>query len=143
MKRALMMMLALLFVGFAYAQSSALTAEIPFAFYAGNEKLPAGEYRIERPLLSSPYLLNVRAMEERVSAFILGYGTTANKAPETGKLVFTKYADGNYFLSEIWHPENPAGIHTVKSSRERESVTSRLVAGIRPETVVVLAKVVK
>ncbi|MCC6366969.1 MAG: hypothetical protein IT165_25905 [Bryobacterales bacterium] len=142
MKKTLVVVLALLFVGSAYAQDR-LTAEVPFAFYVGNAKLPAGEYRVERPLANNHYLLNVRAVEEACSAFILGYGTTANKAPETAKLVFTKYADGNYFLSEIWHSDNPAGIHTFKSSRERESVTSRLVAGIRPETVVVLAKAVR
>jgi hypothetical protein len=146
MKKMLVLMLALLFVGFAYAQDSrALIGEVPFAFHVGNAKLPAGEYLVGPILSGNPYLLSVRSVEvkEPASALIISYGISTNKAPETAKLVFTKYADGNYFLSEIWHPYSNTGVHTVKTSRERESVTSRLVAGTPPETVIILARVAK
>ncbi len=146
MKKMLVLMLARLFVGFAYGQDSrALIGEIPFAFYVGNAKLPAGEYRVEPALPGNLYMLAVKSVEVRepAAALIISYGISTNKAPETAKLVFTKYADGNYFLSEIWHPYANTGVHTVKTSRERESVTSRLVAGTRPETVIILARVAR
>jgi len=98
MKKLLVLLLALLFVGFAYGQDSrALIGEIPFGFHVGNAKLPAGEYRLGPLVAHNPYLLAARSVEVKASALILNYGISANKAPETAKLVFTKYADGNYF----------------------------------------------
>jgi hypothetical protein len=35
-----------------YAQQTALTVTIPFAFQAGNQTMPAGEYRVESVLES-------------------------------------------------------------------------------------------
>jgi hypothetical protein len=134
--------LALLLVGFAYALDSyPLTAEIPFPFYVGDAQMPAGEYLIEAPV---QHILRVMSRGElRSSASIVAFGISTNPAPETAKLVFTKYEDGNYFLSEIWAPSDTTGLHTMKSKRERESITSRLMTGNRPQTVVVMAKLAK
>jgi hypothetical protein len=91
-----------------------------------------------------PQNLAVRSTGEQPTfAGILGYGISTNTERKTGLLVFTKYEDGNCFLSEIWQPYNSTGFHTVRSKREQESITSRLVTGNRPQTVVVIAKLIK
>src|SRR4026208_436988 len=122
--------MALLLVGVAYALDSyPLTAEIPFPFYVGDAQMPAGEYLIEVPVQR---ILRVMSRgEQRSSACIVAFGISINTTPETGKLVFTKYEDGNYFLSAIWAPSNSTGLQTMKSKRERESITSRLMTGNR------------
>jgi hypothetical protein len=142
MKKVLMCSaVALLFLGLAYALSSRpLTADIPFPFYVGDAQMTAGEYLIQE----QQHLLVVRPMDgQPTSAVIFGYGVSTKTQETQGKLVFTKYVDGNYFLSQIWQPFDSTGLQTMKSKRERESITTRVITDNRPETVVIMAKLVK
>lgn len=132
--------LSLLVAGLVHAQTMpVLTADIPFDFYVGSKWMPAGEYRVE----GVNTLLRLFGVENKEAGLVFMYGVSARETPETGRLVFTRYENGRTFLTRVWHPYSNLGGETVKTRLERESVTSTLVAGHRPVTVVVLATVLK
>ena len=94
---ALMPALAMMYLtstGSAHAQSTALKANIPFAFYVGDQKLPPGEYRLTQPMNG---VLSISGDEG--SAKILS--TAADNRDGKTMLVFSKYGTDQLFLSEV------------------------------------------
>ena len=83
-----------------------VTANIPFAFYVGDMKLPAGSYEIETV---RPQVLRIKnASTHNVAAAFNPVPITRPEAPgRPGRLVFYRYGV-SYFLSEMW----PAGSST-------------------------------
>ena len=129
--------LALGLVGLLNAQSSeTLKAEIPFAFHVSNHEMLAGKYLVKA---LAPQYIRVVSAEAKDSAFVPRFAAIAVKAPGRARLVFNKYPNGRYFLSQIWHEGLTTGSEVFKSKLEREMVTSTLQAGMRPVRVVVLA----
>jgi hypothetical protein len=56
----------------------------------------------------------------------------------TCKLVFNKYSEDRIFLSQIWRDGD--GVELPKANREREAVTSKLLTGVRPTVITILAR---
>lgn len=81
----------------ANAQDHTMRVTIPFNFIAGRTHFPAGIYRI-----SSSDLIAVAIQNDRQAAFILR-SAVAEEHPQSGKLVFYRYAD-QYILKKILSP---------------------------------------
>jgi len=121
-----------------YAQSEPrVIVNIPFAFTAGRQTLPAGEYTIERTSFNDPDLLLFRNQDTRASLFLLVEDTQAMRTPERTELVFNEIGD-RYFLSKIWVAGEDIGREVPKPRAERElerSQTSHMTKAviIRPD----------
>jgi len=99
--------------------SQRIRANIPFDFTVKNEKLPAGEYFIDRALPSSgDLILALDGRTGRESAFLTS--AVQSLAPKrTAILVFHRYGD-EYFLFQVWAAGAKTGRAISKSRRERE-----------------------
>lgn len=73
-----------------------MSVTIPFDFYVGTQKLPAGSYEVTHP--AEP-LLRLYDGNKHVST-VFSNGVTNKSAPPNGQLIFNRYGD-NYFLSEV------------------------------------------
>ena len=93
-----------------------MKAEIPFAFAAGKQMLPAGRYTVQRG--PAPGTVAIRSEDHKNAAIVLANDAYSVNGHETPKLVFHRFGSA-YFLSEIWTPENN-GKRLVPTSRERE-----------------------
>lgn len=127
--------------GLLNAQSSMdLSAEIPFAFNAGEHEMLAGEYTVSA---NSDQCLMIRNAVGDESAFLLRFRVSAAESGKTARLVFNKYPNGKYFLSQVWHEGDLTGSEAMKTKLEREMVTSTLKAGLRPMRVIIVAHIRK
>ena len=116
----------------AQAQSSRLVATIPFAFYAGEMLMPAGDYEVERVVNG---VLKISSLETPTSMMFSTIGVSqANGQRSDGKLIFNKYHD-DYLLTEMWWPDRTDGRKTVPSTLERE-----LARTLRPVRVTVAVR---
>ncbi len=111
----------LLMAGQAIAQSSDIfTYTVPFAFHAGNVKLPAGQYIVKIP--SSPKgLICIEGLNGTRHAMLLTVPFTQGKSERPSKLVFNQYGTA-YFLSKIWDglSLSNSGQELMKSKAEKE-----------------------
>jgi hypothetical protein len=131
--------------------SQRLYVDVPFAFQFGNSALPEGEYDISR-LGMSTAAVQFRSATLPPGNIFTRSGPSAVYPIMTVEpllrwdearvsVVFNKYGEDRYFVSEIWAPDS----HIVfrKSSQERELITSRLVTANRPQTVTVVARLAR
>lgn len=114
-----LLLLCVMAAGHAYGQGVALKAKIPFEFAVGDQKLPAGEYRVEHLRPGSLALVLVRRADGRDSATAFTVSTNAKGSPDRSKLVFNHYGD-QYFLSQIWTEGDDIGQKILPSRRETE-----------------------
>lgn len=85
-------------VGLAQEQPRKGTVKIPFEFYVGPDKLPAGQYSIE--LISPTYaMLRSQDGKKQEDLYFMQIGEPA-KNPEP-KMVFAT-RDGRHLLAEVW-----------------------------------------
>jgi hypothetical protein len=63
-------------------------AKVPFAFQAGEAKMPAGEYQIRRTLSSSKAVQQIRRTDSSASTFVMTYPTDAREKNAVPKLIF-------------------------------------------------------
>jgi hypothetical protein len=114
-------------VGSASAGEKAAWVNVPFAFYAGNLLLPAGDYLVNMqpgPITGGNVLkianrdgsICQQLISNRVAG--IGYGTDFN-------LYFNRYGD-SYFLSKVKGHE--FGAELAKSSTEKKAETQYLQA---------------
>lgn len=94
-------------------QTLTLKANIPFEFYAGEKRMPAGNYRVE-PLSPGAIRLTNADSFASVIFFTLRAPESKDSSP---RIVFKAYGDEKY-LSELWWGQN--GSTTVPSPKERE-----------------------
>jgi hypothetical protein len=118
------------------AQSTRLTATVPFEFMVGSKTMPAGDYRISSA--SSAEALTIAGGEKESSALALTrpVGNDADHAGET-VLVFHRYGD-HYALSQIWDDSMKVAREIPMSRTEREMAKAAPV-----EKVTVLAYLAK
>ena len=114
-------LLAVTFVslaGLAQAQSPLrLRATIPFAFYAGETLMPAGQYQVER---AANGVMRIVCQEARKSVLVNTFGVSQRFREEAhARLVFNKYGEA-YLLSEMWWQDQQEGRKTFTSPIERE-----------------------
>src|SRR5258708_18258148 len=78
---------------------NAVTFDTPFAFYAGNAKMPAGSYRVTQPDITSP-LLQVETADGSHSAFVEFLPVNSPSVAPRSEVTFKKYGNAD-FLSGI------------------------------------------
>ena len=99
-----------------------MLVNIPFAFVAGNETLPAGEYRVQKLDGNSTVVL-IRCSDAKASAMVLSNAAQAKETQTQSKLVFKRY-DNRYFLSQVWKAGSIRGRELLKSQAEKEIAQS-------------------
>ena len=97
-----------------------LTANIPFDFSVGGEKLPAGKYWISRAQQNNgDTVVQIRSTDLHSNAFHFTIPVLASKPVKNSSLVFHRYGD-EYFLAEIWPVGSETGRELPKTRAERE-----------------------
>lgn len=100
------------------AEPLPMRAYVPFAFLAGNETLPAGEYTIRLDKT------NRLMMESRDTGRVAGVLVSSQieqpgSKTEMPRLEFAKYGD-TCVLQNVWYAESTHGSKVVESKRARE-----------------------
>ena len=113
------------------AQSTILTANVPFAFSIGDKQLPAGAYAVRE--MGRATLIQSKDYETSVLG-VYAY-VEPSKADET-KLVFNKVGD-HYFLAQIWTSARGQGLQIPESKMEKEMRASNSGPQGGVETVIV------
>ena len=90
--------------------------DIPFTFFAGGVRLPAGEYHISHP--GDPYFVLIQKHDGQAQALVYVHPSAVNSREST-QLVFNKYGD-QYFLSQVWTEPDQEVHQCFKSPREKE-----------------------
>lgn len=83
-----------------YAQQTALAVTIPFAFQAGNQTMPAGEYRVESVLTGTGQLQRLRQVNGSAVMIVSTMSVEARNGNPNPELVFNRYGQ-IYFLSDL------------------------------------------
>ena len=109
----------LLLAGQALAQDSHIFAyAIPFAFHAGNVKLPAGQYIVKIPS-SARGLVYLESRNGTNHAMLLTLPFAQGKSQAPAELVFNQYGK-TYFLSKVTDSLSVKGQEVMKSKVEKE-----------------------
>ena len=113
------------------AQSTILTANVPFAFSIGDKQLPSGAYAVRE--MDRATLVQSKNGEDSVLGV---YNYAGPSKDDATKLVFSKVGD-HYFLAEIWTSARGQGLQIPESKLEKEmrASNSGLQGGV--ETVIV------
>jgi hypothetical protein len=97
------------------AADNAITAYVPFNFYAGATVMPQGAYRVDEVGKSGVVALNTMHAAKAITTHHL-IGKSVEEPP---RMVFHRYGD-TYFLAEVWAGDGSNG-HALKlSPREKE-----------------------
>lgn len=115
----LAMSLALLMSAAAQAQTTHLTTTVPFAFSAGNVRLPAGEYRVAAVGPWGGSTLSVHNVNSNAGTLVLSTSCRSQKPAADAKLVFYRYGQ-QYFLAEVWNRNSSFGNQIRINSRQTE-----------------------
>ena len=115
----------------ALGQSGVIRVNIPFDFYLGSQKLPAGEYTVVRH--ADPALIHLYDGNGHTSAALSNAVSNRSKTWDA-QLVFNRYGD-QYFLSEVRGWGSLFARQLIKSSFEVEvaksSTAERVATSIR------------
>jgi hypothetical protein len=98
--------------------SNVLIFKTSFPFYAGNAKMPAGEYRVSQPDTNTVLLIESESGSH--SAFVDFSPTTSEQPHPQSDVTFNKYG-GVYFLNLLWVQEQNYGMQVLPTKHE-ESV---------------------
>jgi len=98
---------------FAQTSPGDMVVDVPFAFSAAGEKLPAGYYVVA----AHDDLIRIFNAHTR-GVYISTHAATRPK-PDGSKLVFHRYGS-SYFLSSVWITGNATGKELFRSRAERE-----------------------
>jgi hypothetical protein len=96
-----------------------------FPFYAGDTKLPAGEYKVSQPDQDDPLLL-VESLDRKHSAFVEFEATHAAEPHRASDITFQKYGDTDY-LNRVWIGGQKYGIKIVPSKVEMKAADANAV----------------
>ena len=102
-----------------FAHSRVLSANIPFAFEAGNKTLPAGQYQIESVITGDGTLHRIRRVDSKGQALVSSIRVTSKNEKAVQKLVFHRYGR-SYFLAEIWNGDGRVR-QLFESEQEKEA----------------------
>ena len=145
MKKALVLTFSLIVVIIGSAVgASAWTAptmkvNVPFAFYAGDQMLPAGEYLFEMPNANfhsaTGSILVVRTPDGSIYRTLLAMtaGTYGNPAFQA---TFNKYG-GTYFLSKVQSSEFESNLPKTRAEKELKTAYAKGAGGQHSKEVVV------
>jgi hypothetical protein len=119
---------ALTFGAFAQTRAGDLVVDVPFAFFANGEKLPAGHYIVHQ----NTNMIRI-FNHDNVGLFVPTLYAIRTKE-DGSKLVFHRYGD-EYFLASVWTTGNKSGKELFPSRAEREAKSRRAemeMAVVRP-----------
>ncbi len=94
----------------------AVVISVPFDFVAGEKRLPAGRYTVQRIRADAETALLIRSEDGRSSAIILT--NTGEPQPRAAALVFRQRGE-RYFLAEVSMPGTASIRELRKSAAER------------------------
>jgi hypothetical protein len=113
------------------AQTSLVTANVPFAFSAGKTSFPAGEYRVNE--ISTLGALSIVG-RDLGSGIVNSLRTQSSSPSASTKLVFHRYGS-HYFLYQIWVQGEESGRELRMTPLEKE-----LASNAMPSAVVIMAR---
>ncbi len=109
---------ALLCMPAAFAQAHTnMKVNVPFTFSVGNQKLPAGEYRVTSSFGSQT--MTIQSEDCRKTAISVVYPSATPSAPGEARVTFHVYGEAHY-LAGVWSPST-GGRSVRKSAAEREA----------------------
>lgn len=117
----------------ASAQTS-LKVDIPFAFSANNQQLPAGSYWVQR---QSDYFLSIRNVKTASTVVVMIYPEKGSPLESHSRLIFVREGNRNY-LTQVWTPDTNR--YSKLTSRPRHDQELRAQVHPAPSTVEVAAK---
>jgi hypothetical protein len=116
--------LVVVFSGSVVRADERVVAHVPFAFIAGDLRLPAGDY-IVKDVESDPGVISITSTDGRQSTFILAMVSSSNEMPVQPGLVFEKFED-QYFLAKVIGADgDEREIVLTPAIMEREVVAAR------------------
>lgn len=95
-----------------------LEVNIPFQFYAGNVKLPAGKYVLHMIDNADLKIMEISNANGSTSALFEVEDAEANSDPRKSELIFNKYGN-RYFLTRIFDEGEPDGSGVPESQYEK------------------------
>jgi hypothetical protein len=135
MKRALVVLFSLSIVllgsvtGASAGTSPRMWANIPFAFYAGEEMLPAGEYLFEMPDLghhtTTGSTLAVRTRDGSICVYLQAIAGGIYRSGPAYQVTFTRYGD-SYFLSKVQNNDIESNLPKTRSEKKTAAAYARL-----------------
>jgi hypothetical protein len=94
-----------------------LEVNIPFQFYAGDAKLPAGKYVVRMLDNTDLKIMEISSADDSASA-LFAVGDTEGPAPRKSELIFNKYGN-RYFLTKVFDEGNSDGSVVSESQYEK------------------------
>jgi hypothetical protein len=133
---ALTLFVTTLAVASAHAQSprSNQMVTIPFDFYVGAEKLPAGEYLVSEQ--GSRTTMRIQRRDQSPGAYLSIHPVEGREIQNQSKMVFHKYGE-EYFLSQIWTAGRASGQELNRTERQRRFDREIAKRTSKPEAVAV------
>jgi hypothetical protein len=130
-------LLSLLVVVSAHAQDegSAIRVSIPFDFNVEGKTLPAGDYEIRRINDEPAELLIQNVNHRRDERMFQTEPLDARRIPNHSLLVFHRYGDNGYFLSEVMTAGEQTGEELRPTRAERTLRREMAKNNVEPETV--------
>ena len=95
-----------------------LEVNVPFQFYAGNVKLPAGKYVLHMMDNSDLKIMEISNADGSTSALFEVEDAESNSEPRKSELIFDKYGN-RHFLARIFDEGNPDGSKVPESQYEK------------------------
>jgi hypothetical protein len=95
-----------------------LEVTVPFQFYAGNAKLPAGKYILRMLDNSDLQIMEISTTDGSTSALFEVEDAESNTVPPKNELIFNKYGN-RYFLARVFDEGNPDGSKVPESQYEK------------------------
>ncbi len=95
-----------------------LEANIPFAFHAGDSRLPAGEYRIHVLDDSDLQVMEISSADGSISVLFEVDAAHVNSRPSKSELIFNKYGN-RYFLAKPFEEGSTTGSQLIESRYEK------------------------
>lgn len=116
----------------AFAQTSGVKANIPFAFQVGSRVLPAGTYTFTQDNQS---VMQVNGSDSHNRILAMALPQSSLNAPKTSTITFTKYGD-HYFLHKVSSSSSTTAWECPTARQEKELI--RELRNQRPTEVAVL-----
>ena len=127
---------ALLLATAAHAQSTNVTASVPFDFVVANQAYPAGDYAVKS--ISNTGVPILIRNSDKAEGLALSVACSSVKPSTTTKLVFHRMG-GQYFLYQVWQEGNTTGREFPLSKRDIQLARN----SSKPEIVIVAANLTR
>jgi hypothetical protein len=128
---------ALLLATAAQAQSTNVTASVPFDFVVADHAYPAGDY-VVKSISDSGVPILIRNTDQAENGIALSNTCSSSKPATTTKLVFQRMGD-QYFLYQVWREGSTEGREFPISKTETQLARN----SVKPELVIVAANLTR